>query len=43
MAGGDWSRDEVEATVGDYFAMLNLELSGLRVNKVERTRTCGDF
>jgi hypothetical protein len=22
MAGDDWSREEVEATVGDYFAML---------------------
>ena len=29
MAGDDWSRDEVEATVGDYFAMLRDELAGL--------------
>jgi hypothetical protein len=35
MAGDDWSRDEVEATVGDYFAMLRDELAGLRVNKAE--------
>src|SRR5437660_12558716 len=35
MAGEDWSRDEVEATVGDYFAMLRDELSGLRINKAE--------
>ncbi len=33
MAGEDWSREEVEATVADYFAMLNDELSGLPVNK----------
>ena len=35
MAGDDWSRDEVEATVGDYFAMLRDELAGLRVGKSE--------
>jgi hypothetical protein len=35
MAGEDWSRDEVEATVADYFAMLRQELAGLRVNKAE--------
>jgi hypothetical protein len=35
MAEHDWSRDEVEATVGDYFAMLRDELAGLRVNKAE--------
>src|SRR5262245_4964946 len=41
MAEHDWSRDEVEATVGDYFAMLRDELSVLRVNKAgnnERVR-----
>ncbi len=38
MAGDDWSRDEVEATVGDYFAMLRDELAGLRVNKAERNQ-----
>jgi hypothetical protein len=36
MAGDDWSREEVEATVGDYFAMLRDELAGLPVNKSER-------
>jgi hypothetical protein len=35
MAGDDWSRDEVEATVADYFAMLRDELAGLRVRKSE--------
>src|SRR5688500_20177922 len=33
MAGDDWSREEVEATVGDYFAMLHDELAGLPINK----------
>ena len=33
MSGTDWSRDEVEATVGDYFAMLREELAGRSVNK----------
>jgi hypothetical protein len=28
MAGDDWTREEVEATVGDYFAMLRDELAG---------------
>jgi hypothetical protein len=35
MAGEDWSREEVEATVGDYFAMLRDELAGLPINKAE--------
>lgn len=35
MAGDDWSREEVEATVGDYFAMLRDELAGLPNNKAE--------
>ena len=35
MAGDDWSREEVEATVGDYFAMLRDELAGLPINKSE--------
>ena len=35
MAGSDWSRDEVEATVADYFEMLRKELAGLGVNKAE--------
>ena len=29
----DWTRDEVEATVGDYFAMLRRELAGERYSK----------
>jgi hypothetical protein len=33
VTGSDWSRDEVEATVADYFAMLRDELAGLPVNK----------
>ena len=33
MAEHDWSRDEVEATVADYFDMLGDELGGARVNK----------
>jgi hypothetical protein len=33
MAGDDWSREEVEATVANYFAMLHDELAGLPVNK----------
>ncbi len=35
MPGGSWSRDEVEATVADYFSMLSSELAGERVNKSE--------
>ena len=35
MAGNDWSREEVEATVGDYFSMLQDELAGLGINKAE--------
>jgi hypothetical protein len=35
MAERDWSREEVEATVGDYFAMLHDELAGLPINKAE--------
>jgi len=33
MAGDDWTREEVEATVADYFAMLWDELAGHAVNK----------
>jgi hypothetical protein len=35
MAEHDWSRDEVEAIVADYFGMLGHELTGARVNKSE--------
>jgi hypothetical protein len=38
VATDDWSRDEVEATVADYFAMLADELAGLPVNKADRNR-----
>ena len=34
MPGG-WSRNEVEATVADYFRMLQLELAGQKYNKTE--------
>ena len=34
-----WSRDEVEATVGDYFHMLTLELAGQNYNKTEHRRS----
>jgi len=30
--GDDWSREEVEATVEDYFCMLDKELKGLKYN-----------
>jgi hypothetical protein len=33
MARDDWSREQVEATVGSYFAMLHDELAGLPINK----------
>lgn len=36
MALEAWSRDEVEATVADYFDMLRQELAGLPVNKAAR-------
>lgn len=33
-----WSREEVEATVADYFHMLKLELAGQRFSKAEHRR-----
>ena len=36
--GGDWTRDEVEATVSDYFAMLDLELRAEPYSKAEHNR-----
>jgi hypothetical protein len=33
--GEDWSREEVEATVADYFDMLDKELRGLEYNKTK--------
>ena len=37
-SGEDWSIEEVEATVADYFAMLRLELAGSELNKSEQNR-----
>src|SRR5262245_54005637 len=34
----DWTRDEVEVIVADYFDMLRAELSGDSVNKLEHNR-----
>ena len=34
----DWSREEVEATVADYFEMLGAELSGVPYNKAAHRR-----
>ncbi|MFA6561716.1 MAG: DUF3883 domain-containing protein [Verrucomicrobiia bacterium] len=34
----DWSREEVEATVSDYFDMLAMELRGEQFNKAEHNR-----
>ena len=39
MPPNDWSRDEVEATVADYFAMLGAELAGVPYNKAAHRRT----
>jgi hypothetical protein len=36
--GEDWTLDEVEATVADYFEMLASELAGSKPNKSERNR-----
>lgn len=36
--GEDWSREEVEATIADYFDMLGKELRGLEYNKTEHRR-----
>src|SRR6476469_6201410 len=34
----DWSREEVEATVADYLAMLSAELAGVPYNKAVHRR-----
>ena len=34
----DWSREEVEATVADYLAMLSAELAGVPYNKTAHRR-----
>lgn len=36
--GADWSREEVEACVADYLAMLTLELNGQRYSKADHRR-----
>ena len=38
MASNEWSEDEVEATVEDYFSMLEAEQSGTPFNKAEHRR-----
>lgn len=38
MTDVDWSREEVEAIVGDYFHMLVQDLSGQNYNKSEHRR-----
>jgi hypothetical protein len=38
IAGTDWSDVEQDLIVADYFAMLEAELAGERVNKAERNR-----
>ncbi len=38
MSNGDWTRDEVEATVADYFVMLESELRGESYSKAEHNR-----
>jgi hypothetical protein len=43
MAGDEWSRDEVEATVADYFDMLHRELAGLAINKAEHNERLRRF
>jgi len=39
----DWSREEVEAIVSDYFEMLAMELRGQEFNKAERNRNVQKF
>jgi hypothetical protein len=38
ITGTDWSRDEIDLIVADYFAMLKLELVGQPFNKAARNR-----
>ena len=38
MPGADWTREEVEATVADYFGMLELELSAAPYSKADHNR-----
>jgi hypothetical protein len=41
--GNDWSHEEVEAIVADYFDMMNLELRGLNCNKTEHRHALSGF
>ncbi len=41
--GQDWSRDEIDLIVADYFAMLRLELAGEKYSKTERRRALQQF
>ncbi len=36
--GEDWSQEEVEATVADYFDMLNKDLRGQDYNKTKHIK-----
>lgn len=38
IKGSEWSEDEVDLIVADYFAMLELELTGQEFNKAARNR-----
>lgn len=39
MDGQDWTLDEVEATVADYFSMLEKELAGVPYNKAQHNES----
>ena len=41
MAGRDWSREEVEATVADYLDMFRSEMAGVPYSKAEHRRRLG--
>ncbi len=41
--GQDWSRDEIDLIVADYFDMLRLELAGEKYSKTERRRALQQF
>jgi hypothetical protein len=43
LSSRNWSREEVEATVTDYFSMLILELAGLPYNKAAHNRGLQNF
>lgn len=39
----DWTQEEDELIVADYFAMLTKELAGERINKAEHNRNIRKF